>query len=142
MNITLPAATQQKGNYVSVVQTGNFLFVSGHTSSQEGYALYGKVGRDVTAEQAYEAARQVAISILGTVRDALGSLDRVHRVIKVFGMVNSAEDFTAQAQVINGASDFFVEVFGEPGRHARSAVGMAQLPRNTAVEIEAILEVE
>ena len=141
LGITLPPATAPIASFVPAVQTGNLLFVSGHASMRGDQGLFGKVGRDVTVEQAYTGAREVAIDMLGTIRDALGDLDRVRRVVKLLGMVNSAEDFTDQPKVINGASDFLIEVFGERGRHARSAVGMAQLPKNAAVEIEMIVEI-
>ena len=137
LGITLPPATKPGGSYVSTVQTGNLLFVSGHASIEHR----GKLGRDLTAQQGYQIAREVAISLLGTIHDALDDLDRVARIVKLLGMVNSTEDFTEQPQVINGASELFVEVFGEGGKHARSAVGMAQLPLNSAVEIELILEI-
>lgn len=142
MGVTLPPSRPPVANYVRAVQTGNLLFVSGHTPTREGQDLYpGKLGREVTTEQGYEAARQVAINLLGSVREALGDLDRVGRIVKLLGMVNSADDFTEQPRVINGASDFLVEVFGERGRHARSAVGMGQLPGNASVEIEMIVEI-
>jgi enamine deaminase RidA (YjgF/YER057c/UK114 family) len=99
----------------------------------------GKVGRDLTTAEGYQAA---TINLLGTVRQALGSLDRVTRVVKLFGMVNSTEDFTEQPQVINGASDLLQEVFGRAAVHARSAVGMPQLPRNSCVEVEAVIELD
>lgn len=137
LGITLPSATAPAANFVQSVQTGNLLFVSGHIST----TLRGKLGRDVTREQGYEAAQQVAIALLGTIREALGDLDRVGHFVKLLGMVNSTEDFTDQPYVINGASDLLIEVFGNQGKHARAAVGMAQLPLNAAVEIELILEV-
>lgn len=137
LGITLPAGTAPAASFVQTVQTGNLLFVSGHIST----TLRGKHGRDVTREQGYEAARQVAIDLLGTIREALGDLDRVSHLVKLLGMVNSTEDFTDQPYVINGASDLLAEVFGKQGQHARAAVGMAQLPFNAALEIELILEV-
>jgi enamine deaminase RidA (YjgF/YER057c/UK114 family) len=99
----------------------------------------GKLGRELTTGQGYEAARQAAICLLGSIRNATGDLNRVTRVVKLLGMVNSTDAFTEQTQVINGASDLLAEVFGEDGLHARSAVGMAQLPRNNCVEIEAVV---
>lgn len=142
LGVTLPATTPPVANYVRTVQIGNLLFVSGHTALRDGQPVHpGKLGRDVTIEQGYEAARQIAIMMLSAVRDAIGDLDQVRRIVKLLGMVNSADDFTEQPKVINGASDFLVEVFGEQGRHARSAVGMGQLPGNACVEIEMILEV-
>jgi enamine deaminase RidA (YjgF/YER057c/UK114 family) len=132
-------------NYVGAVRTGNLLFVSGHGPLRtEGKpSATGKVGRDLTVEQGYQAAREVGLCLLATARAALGDLDRVRRIVKVLGMVNSADDFGDQPKVINGFSDLMVEVFGEAiGRHARSAVGMAGLPMGIPVEIEMILEVE
>jgi len=143
--ITLPAPTTPLANYVGAVQTGNLLFLSGHgpLRPQGTFTHVGKVGRDLTVEQGYRVAREVGLNLLATTRAALGSLDRVKRIVKVLGMVNSAEDFGDQPKVINGFSDLMVEVFGETvGRHARSAVGMAGLPLGIPVEIEMILEVE
>jgi enamine deaminase RidA (YjgF/YER057c/UK114 family) len=137
LGLTLPRGTVPVANFVSTVQTGNLLFVSGHIST----TLRGKLGRDVTREQGYEAARQIALDLLGSVHDALGDLDRVKRLVKLLGLVNSTEAFTEQPFVINGASDLLVEVFGTQGQHARSAIGVAQLPANAAVEIEMIVEV-
>jgi enamine deaminase RidA (YjgF/YER057c/UK114 family) len=141
LGIVLSPPAPAAANFVLYVQTGNLLFLSGHISMQDGKIITGKVGRDLTKEQAYQAARQIAIDLLGTTRAALSNLDRIARIVKLLGMVNSAEDFTEPHLVINGASDLLVEVLGERGRHARSAVGMAQLPLNAAVEIEMILEV-
>ncbi|HXG15795.1 MAG TPA: RidA family protein [Calidithermus sp.] len=144
-NITLPPPATPVANYVGAVRVGNLLFVSGHgplrTDGQP--AARGKVGRELSVEQGYQVAREVGLSLLATTRAALGSLDRVKRVVKVLGMVNSAEGFTEQPRVINGFSDLMVEVFGEAvGKHARSAVGMAELPMGIPVEIEMVLEVE
>ena len=143
--ITLPAPTTPLANYVGAVQTGNLLFLSGHgpLRPQGTFTHVGKVGRDLTVEQGYRVAREVGLNLLATTRAALGSLDRVKRIVKVLGMVNSAEDFGDQPKVINGFSDLMIEVFGETiGRHARSAVGMAGLRQGIPVEIEMILEVE
>lgn len=143
--ITLPAPTTPLANYVGAVQTGNLLFLSGHgpLRPQGRFTHVGKVGRDLTVEQGYQVAREVGLNLLATTRATLGSLDRVKRIVKVLGMVNSADDFGDQPKVINGFSDLMVEVFGETvGRHARSAVGMAGLPLGIPVEIEMILEVE
>ena len=143
MGLTLPAPGPAAGNYIGAVQVGNLLFVSGHGPRRQG-GLYmtGKVGRDLTTEQAYEAARVVMLNCLATVQRELGDLDRVQRIVKLLGMVNCTEEFTEQPKVINGASDLLVELYGEAGRHARSAVGMQQLPMNIPVEIEMIVEVE
>ena len=143
--ITLPTPTTPLANYVGAVQTGNLLFLSGHGPfrPQGKFTHVGKVGRELTVEQGYQVAREVGLNLLATTRATLGSLDRVKRVVKVLGMVNSVEEFGDQPKVINGFSDLMVEVFGEAiGKHARSAVGMAGLPLGIPVEIEMILEVE
>ena len=144
LNLTLPQPPKPLGTYVPGVRVGNLLFLSGHGPVRvDGVpAVRGKVGRDVSLEDGYKAAREVGINLLGTARTLLGSLDKVKRVVKVLGMVNSAEGFGDQPKVINGFSDLMVEVFGENGRHARSAVGMAGLPMGIPVEIEMILEVD
>ena len=131
-------------NYVPGVRTGNLLYLSGlgPASRADGTAPSGKVGRDLTTEEGYEAARLTGINILARMKGELGDLDRVRRVVKLLGMVNSAPDFNQQPAVVNGCSDLLVEVFGEKGRHARSAVGMAALPNDIPVEIEVIIEVE
>jgi enamine deaminase RidA (YjgF/YER057c/UK114 family) len=140
-NITLPAPGKPVGNYVEYVRVGNLLFLAGHGPGQQWLGK-GKVGKDVTLEQGYQAARETGLRLLTTTRDALGSLDRVKRVVKIFGMVNSAPGFGDQPKVINGCSDLMTEVFGEAnGKGARSAVGMAELPFGIPVEIEMILEV-
>ncbi len=140
-NIALPPPVAPVANYVPAVRVGNLLFLSG--SGPDPSTLRGKVGKDLTLEQGYQAARSVGLNLLATARANLGSLDKVKRVVKVLGMVNSAPGFTDQPKVINGFSDLMVEVFGEAiGKHARSAVGMAELPFNIPVEIEMILEVE
>jgi enamine deaminase RidA (YjgF/YER057c/UK114 family) len=141
-NIELPAPPTPVANYVGAVRTGNLLFLSGHGPSP-AWRGKGKVGKDVTPEDGYKAARDVGLNLLATTRQNLGSLDKVKRVVKVLGMVNSAPGFTDQPKVINGFSDLMVEVFGEAiGKHARSAVGMAELPFGIPVEIEMVLEVE
>lgn len=138
--IELPAPVQPVATYVRWVQTGNLLFVSGTGPSNSSPT--GKLGTDLTIEQGQAAAREVGLQIIATVKDALGDLDRVKRVVKVLGMVNSAPDFADQPKVINGCSDLLVEVFGDAGRHTRSAVGFVALPGQIAVEIEATFEVE
>ena len=141
-NITLPPVHPPVANYVDSVQVGKLLFLAGNTAGAQ-WKLKGKVGKDITVEEGYETARQVGLIMLAKVRTALASLDRVKRVVKVLGMVNSAEGFGDQPRVMNGFSDLMVEVFGEAiGKHARSAVGMAGLPGNAAVEVEMIVEVE
>jgi enamine deaminase RidA (YjgF/YER057c/UK114 family) len=143
--ITLPTPNAPMANYVTSVRAGNLLFLSGHGPSREAAKgpTKGKLGRDLTVEQGYQSARDVGIALLATTRAALGSLDKVKRVVKVLGMVNCTEDFPDPPKVMNGCSDLLVEVFGDTiGKHARSAVGMASLPMGIPVEIEMILEVE
>jgi enamine deaminase RidA (YjgF/YER057c/UK114 family) len=143
MGISLPESPKPLANYVRAVQTGNLLFVSGHGPYQDGKTIIlGKLGKELTVEEGYKTARNVALNCLASIKASLGSLDRVKRVVKLLGMVNWTEDFKDQPKVINGASDLLVEVFGEAGRHARSAVGMQALPNQIPVEIEMILEVE
>ncbi|MFB9269664.1 RidA family protein [Bradyrhizobium erythrophlei] len=141
LNITLPPVPPPVANYVDAVRVGNLLFLAGNTPARD-WKYKGKVGKDLTLEEGYDTARQVGLIMLAKVRVALGSLDRVKRVVKVLGMVNSAEGFGDQPKVVNGFSDLIVQVFGEAaGKHARSAVGMAGLPLNNAVEVEMIVEV-
>ena len=140
-NIVLPAPATPVANFIPAVRVGNLLFLSGN--GPDPATPRGKVGRDLTLEQGYQAARSTGLNLLAATRAALGSLDRVKRIVKVLGMVNSAPGFTDQPKVINGFSDLMVEVFGEVnGKHARSAVGMAELPFGIPVEIEMIIEVE
>jgi enamine deaminase RidA (YjgF/YER057c/UK114 family) len=128
--------------YAMAVRSGNLLFLSGHGPVRDGRVVYqGKVGRELTIEQGQEAARLTGLNLLASARDALGSLDRVRRVVKVLGMVQCADDFADHPKVVNGFSDLMVEVFGDAGRHARSAVGMGSLPFGIPVEVEMILEV-
>lgn len=139
LGIDLPEPVRPLANYVRYVQTGDLLFISGTGPSASSPT--GKLGTDLTAEQGYQVARDVGLQIIATAKDALGDLDRVVRVVKLLGMVNSAPDFDAQPHVINGCSDLMVEVFGDAGRHSRSAVGFVALPNQIAVEIECTLEV-
>lgn len=143
LGITLPDPPSPMANYVPYARTGDLLFLSGQ-GPRVGLKEFktGKVGLDVTAEEAYDHARLVGIQLLAAARQALGDLGRVRRVVKLLGLVNGTPEFQNQPQVINGCSDLFVEVFGEAGRHARSAVGAGSLPGNITVEIEAIFEVE
>lgn len=140
LGIELPAPVQPIATYVRWVQTGNLLFISGTGPSDT--APRGKVGADLTIEQGQAVAREVGLQIIATAQAALGDLDRVKRIVKVLGMVNCTPDFDQQPRVMNGCSDLFVEVFGEAGRHTRSAVGMGALPGRIAVEIECTMEVE
>jgi enamine deaminase RidA (YjgF/YER057c/UK114 family) len=144
-HITLPPPNTPVANYVGAVRAGNLLFVSGHgpLRTDGKPSVHGKVGRELSIDQGYQVAREVGLNLLATTRASLGSLDKVKRVVKVLGMVNSADGFGDQPKVINGFSDLMVEVFGEAiGKHARSAVGMAELPMGIPVEIEMVLEVE
>lgn len=144
LGLTLPPAPKPVATYVPTVQVGNLLYVSGHGPLRpDGTLVEGKVGQDLTLEEAQEAARLVGLAILASVRAALGSLDRVKRLVKSFGMVNATPEFRDHPEVINGYSDLMAAVFGEEaGIGARSAVGMGSLPRNIPVEIEAVFEVE
>ncbi|MDQ1003269.1 enamine deaminase RidA (YjgF/YER057c/UK114 family) [Neobacillus niacini] len=138
MGLELPPLRPAAGNYVSCVRTGNLLFTSGQGTDE----FRGKLGKDVSIEVGYQAARQCMLNLLAVIKHELGDLSKVKRVVKILGFVNSTPDFTDQPKVMNGSSDLLVELFGEKGRHGRSAVGMAQLPHNNAVEVELILEVE
>jgi len=130
-------------NYVPAVRTGNLVFLSGHGPFKEdGSLITGKVGADLTVEQGYETARRIAIGLLGSLKAEIGDLGKVNRIVKLLGLVNCTPEFADQPKVINGASDLLVEVFGDKGKHARSAVGTNALPLNIAVEIEMIVEVE
>jgi enamine deaminase RidA (YjgF/YER057c/UK114 family) len=142
LGIDLPAATSPAANYVNAVLTGNLLFLSGKGPYRPDGSMHtGIVGQDVSVEDAYRHARLTGLHLISTMKAELGDLDRVARIVKVLGMVNAVPGFTQQPEIINGCSDLFVEVFGDRGRHARSAVGLGSLPRNITVEIEAIVEV-
>ena len=142
LGITLPAVSAPAGNYVHAQRTGNLLYLSGKgPHSDNGPAPTGKVGADVSVEDAYQHARSVGLMLIAVLQEALGDLDRVTQIVKVLGMVNATPDFGQQPKVINGCSDLFVEVFGDAGRHARSAVGMGSLPSGITVEIEVIVEI-
>lgn len=143
LNLELPALAPSIGSYVRAVRTGNLLFVSGHGPNRDGKLAYvGKLGREYDVQAGYDAAKLVALNCLATIKEALGDLDKVKRVVKVTGFVNSAAGFVSQPQVINGCSELLIALFGDAGRHARAAVGMAELPNGMPVEIEMILEVE
>ncbi len=130
-------------NYVNAVRTGNLLFLSGKgPRAVNGARPKGKLGREYSVEEGYQHARTVGLDLLAVMQSELGSLDKVKRVVKVLGMVNGTPEFTDQPKVINGCSDLFVEIFGDRGRHARSAVGMGSLPNDITVEIECIVEVD
>ncbi|MBM3948297.1 MAG: RidA family protein [SAR202 cluster bacterium] len=145
LGITLPRPPSPVATYVPAVRTGNLVYLAGcgPAPRADGSIPKGKLGKDLTIEQGYEAARLTGINLLARMKDgAGGDLDRVKRVVKLLSMVNSAPDFNQQPKVANGCSDLLVEVFGDKGKHARSAVGMAALPNDIPIEIEAIIEVE
>ena len=142
LGITLPSPRPPAGAYVPAVRTGNLVFLSGAGPIGEDRIITGKVGDTVDLETAVEAARLTGLQLLGALRAEIGSLDRVVRIVKLFGMVNGAPGFNQTPTVIDGCSNLLLEVFGERGRHARSAVGQAELPFDIAVEIEMVVEVE
>ncbi len=138
----LPPPPEPVGNYLPVARSGNVMWMAGVGSRRaDGSRITGKLGQDLTVEQGYEAARWCALNLLSRMKAELGDLDRVSRILKVVGMVNSAPGFTEQAQVVDGASDLFVSLYGDAGRHARSAPGMAALPGDTAVIVDCVIEV-
>lgn len=143
MGVSLPAAVAPGANYVPTVRTGNLLFISGQVPVRDGKTEFvGKLGGSISVAQGQQAARLCAINILAQVAGALdGDLDRVVRCVRLGGFVNAVPEFTEQPQVINGASDFIVEVFGDAGKHARAAIGVGSLPRGVAVEVDAIFEI-
>ena len=143
LELTLPATNAPVANYVPAVRSGNLIFLAGHVSrGVDGKVIAGKVPRTISAQDANAAARQTALALLATLKKEIGELGKVKRIVRVGGFVNCTEDFTAQSQVINGCSDLLVSVFGDRGRHARAALGMASLPLGAAVEIEMVVEVE
>lgn len=142
MGIELPTPGAPVANYVRAVRTGDLVFLAGHIPrGADGEVVRGKLGADYTVEQGYEAARLSAVALLASLKAEIGELDRVQRIVKVTGFVNSAPDFVDQSRVVNGTSDFLVEVFGERAKHARAALGMASLPLGAAVEVEMIVEI-
>ena len=142
LGLDLAAPPAPTANYVRAVRVGDLLFLAGHgPRSIDGSRVTGKLGVNMTVEEGYASARTVGIQLLATIKQELGSLDRVQRVVKLLCLVNSAPNFGQHPQVANGCSDLLVDVFGDTGRHARSAVGMADLPNGIAVEIEAIVQV-
>jgi enamine deaminase RidA (YjgF/YER057c/UK114 family) len=142
LDITLPAAGAPAAAYVMCAQSGNTVYLSGHLAKKDGKPWVGKLGDSLTTEEGRAAARAVAVDLLGTLHAHLGDLNRVTRIVKVMSLVNSTLDYTEQHLVTNGASDLFLEVFGESGRHARSAFGVAQIPLGACVEIELVAEVD
>jgi enamine deaminase RidA (YjgF/YER057c/UK114 family) len=142
LGYTLPPPPPPAGNYLPVTRSGNLMWLAGVGSRRaDGSRITGKLGADLSTKQGYEAARWCTLNLLTHMKAELGDLDRVSRILKVVGMVNSAPDFTEQAQVVDGASDLFVELFGDRGRHSRSAPGMGALPGNNAVIVECVIEV-
>lgn len=141
MHISLQPVASPAAAYVPWVRTGNLLFVSGHIAKKEGRPWVGQLGVDMTTEQGQEAARAIAVDLLGTLHAALGDLERIQRIVKIMVLVNSAPTFTEQHLVGNGASMLFAAVFGDKGSHARSSFGVAQIPLGACVEIELVAEV-
>ena len=143
LNIELSKPSAPVANYVNAVRTGNLIFLAGKGPRQtDGTNITGKLGADLSIEEGYKAARLTGINQLSVLKAELGNLNKVKRIVKVLGMVNSTADFADQPKVVNGYSDLMVEVFGDRGKHARAAVGMVALPGNIAVEVEMIVEVE
>jgi enamine deaminase RidA (YjgF/YER057c/UK114 family) len=142
LGIVLPPLPKPVANYVPYRLAGNILYLSGQGPRENGVSLVGKLGADISLEEGYRRARVVGLGLLSAMRDALGSLDRVDYIVKLLGMVNAVPEFNDSPKVINGCSDLFVEVFGEAGRHARSAVGNVMLPQQISVEIEGIVAVK
>jgi enamine deaminase RidA (YjgF/YER057c/UK114 family) len=142
LGIVLPPVAVPAAAYVPFARTGNLVFVSGHIARKDGKPWVGQLGATMTTEEGKQAARAIAIDLLGTLNAAVGSLDKVRRIVKVMSLVHSAASFTEQHLVTNGASELFAAVFGDKGAHARSAFGVAQLPMGACVEIELIAETE
>jgi len=140
LNITLPKPEPPVAAFIPFVRTGNLVFVSGHIAKKDGKPWTGKLGADLTTEQGKQAARGIAIELMATLQAAAGGLDKIKRIVKLLVLVNSASTYTEQHVVANGASELFIEVFGERGAHARSAFGIAQIPLGACVEIELIAE--
>jgi enamine deaminase RidA (YjgF/YER057c/UK114 family) len=141
LEISLPEVATPAAAYLPFARSGNLVFLSGHLARRDGQVIVGQLGKSVTTAEGKAAARLIAIDLLGTLQAAVGDLGKVTRIVKVMGLVNSTPDFTEQHLVTNGASELLVEVFGEGGRHARSAFGVAQIPLGACVEIELIAEV-
>jgi len=140
IGVTIPQPASPVGAYVPSVRGGTLLFTAGQGPMKEGVPVFkGKVGWDLTVEQGYEAAKLATLNCLAAAKSVLGTLDQIERVVKVAGYVNSAPGFTEQAKVMNGASDLLGQIFGEKGRHARTSVGVSELPLNIAVEVELVL---
>ncbi|QEZ47333.1 RidA family protein [Cupriavidus oxalaticus] len=142
LGVELPTANAPAAAYVMAAQTGNTVFLSGHIARKDGKVWTGKLGQDIDTESGKAAARAIAIDLLATLHAHVGDLNRVTRIVKVMSLVNSTPEFTEQHLVTNGASEFLAEVFGDQGKHARSAFGVAQIPLGACVEIEMIVEVQ
>lgn len=141
LNITLPAVAAPAAAYLPFVQTGKLVFLSGHLAKRDGQVVVGQLGKNVTTEEGKAAARLIAIDLMGTLHAAVGDLNNIKRIVKVMSLVNSTGDFTEHHLVTNGCSELLGEVFGDAGKHARSAFGVAQIPLGACVEIELIAEV-
>ena len=141
LNITLPPVATPAAAYVPFVQTGNLVFISGHTAKQNGKPWVGQLGKTMTTEEGKAAARSIAIDLMGTLQAAVGDLNKVKRIVKLMSLVNSTPDFIEHHLVANGCSELLGQVFGDRGKHARSAFGVAQIPTGSCVEIEMIVEV-
>ncbi|MBL0419501.1 RidA family protein [Ramlibacter sp. AW1] len=141
LGITLPPLATPAAAYVPFVRTGNLVFISGHIARRDGKPWVGQLGRDIDTEQGKQAARAIAVDLLGTLQAAVGDLENVRRIVKVMSLVNSTPTFTEQHLVTNGASELLAQVFGDKGAHARSAFGVAQIPMGACVEIEMVVEV-
>ncbi|NML84472.1 RidA family protein [Polaromonas sp.] len=141
LNITLPAVSVPAAAYLPFVQTGNLVFLSGHLAKKDGQVILGQLGKTMTTEEGKLAARAIAIDLMGTLHAAVGDLGKVKRIVKVMSLVNSTPDFTEQHLVTNGCSELLADVFGDAGKHARSAFGVAQIPMGACVEIELIAEI-
>ena len=142
LRITQPEVATPAAAYLPFVRCGNLIFLSGHLAKQDGQVVVGQLGNTLATDQGKAAARLIAIDLMGTLQAAVGDLGKVRRIVKVLGLVNSTASFTEHHLVINGCSELLVEVFGDAGRHARSAFGVAQIPMGACVEIELIAEVE
>ena len=141
LNITLPPVATPAAAYVPFVQTGNLVFLSGHIARKDGKTWAGQLGKNMTTDEAKLAARAIAVDLMGTLQTAVGDLNKVKRIVKLMGLVNSTGEFTEHHLVVNGASELLAQVFGDKGAHARSAFGVAQIPTGACVEIEMIAEV-
>ncbi len=142
LGITLPPVTPPAAAYVPFVRTGNLVYLSGHIAKKEGKAWVGQLGRNIDTEEGKQAARAIAVELMGTLHAAVGDLNKVKRIVKLLSLVNSTNEFTEHHLVTNGASELLAQVFGEKGQHARAAFGVAQIPSGACVEIELIAEIE